>query len=150
MLPVLRRGSWLNPTFDDSFTRLRGEAETLFDRFFGGDGGALSTAWSGAPIAIWEDDDHVYIEVELPGLTDKDVECTVHNGMLYIQGERKAEEGRRYLYNGRSYGHFERVVSLPATVNPDEVKANLTNGILHLELNKTPEAKPKKISVKAG
>jgi HSP20 family protein len=150
MLPVLRRGSWLTPTFDDTFSRLRNEVDTLYDRFFGGDGGSLVSTWSGVPIAMWEDDDHVTIEAELPGLTEKDFELTVHNGMLYLQGERRAEEGRRYLFNGRGYGRFERVIALPTTVNPDDVKAKLVAGVLHLELSKTAEARPKKIAVKEG
>ena len=50
--------------------------------------------------------------------------------MLFIRGERKPEEGRRYLYNGRSYGRFERVITLPEAVNADEVQATLNDGVL--------------------
>ena len=151
MFPVLRRTPWLGPSADEPFTRLRNEVDTLFDRFFGGDGGSLTAGWSGGlPIATWEDDDHVYVEVELPGVAEEDLELTVHNGMLFIRGERRPHEGRNYLYNGRSYGRFERVIALPATVNADDVRAKLTNGVLEVQLSKTPEAKPKRIAVQAS
>jgi HSP20 family protein len=135
---------------DEAFKPFRGEVDSMFDRIFGGDGGFLTSAWAGIPVALWEDDDHVYVEVELPGLTEKDVEITSHNGMLFIRGERRPEEGRKYLYNSRAYGRFERIIALPETVNTDAVKATLSNGVLRVELTKTVEAKPKKIDVQAG
>lgn len=54
------------------------------------------------------------------------------------------------MYNTRNFGRFERVVSLPASVSTDDVKAKLTNGVLRVELLKSPESKPKKISVQTS
>lgn len=96
------------------------------------------------------DDDHVGIEFELPGVVDQDLDITVHNGMLFIRGERKPERGRRYLYNGRSYGRFERVITLPEAVNTDEVRATMTDGVLRIDLPKSPEARPRKIELKTS
>jgi HSP20 family protein len=142
MLPVLRDNSSWSP-FGAPLPRL----DSFFDRFFGDDGGGLTRAWTAAPVALWEDDDHVYIEADLPGVAENDVEITVHNGMLFIRGERRPEEGRRYLFNGRTYGRFERVITLPAAVNADDVQARLTNGVLALALPKSPDARPKKIAL---
>jgi HSP20 family protein len=149
MFPMIRRNAW-PASFEEPFTQLRREVDTLFDRFFGGDGGALTQAWSALPFTIWEDEDHFYVEADLPGVAEPDVNVTVHNGLLYVQGERKAEEGRNYLFNTRSFGRFERVVSLPASVATDDVKARLTNGVLRVELTKSLESKPKKITVQAS
>ncbi len=149
MLPVLRRNSW-STAIDDPFSRLRGEVDTLFDRFFPTDGASQATAWSGVPVAMWEDEDHLWIEAELPGFAEKDVEVTVHNGMLFIRCERQYEDGRKYLFNTRSYGRFERVIALPSSVEPDQVEAKLQNGVLTIQLSKTSQAKPKKITVKAS
>jgi len=102
------------------------------------------------PVAMWDDEDHFFIEAELPGVREEDVEVTVHNSMLFIRGERRPEEGRRYLYNGRSFGRFERVMTLPEAVKTDDVQATLKDGILFLSLPKSPEAKPKKIALQAG
>jgi HSP20 family protein len=99
---------------------------------------------------MWENDDHVYIEAELPGLAENDVDVTVHNGTLYIRGERKPQEGRKYLYNSQWFGRFERVIALPEAVNTDDVQATLTNGLLCIALPKTPKAKPRKIALKTS
>jgi HSP20 family protein len=144
MLPVLRNHFVPSPFVGGPVNRL----DSWFDRVFGEDGDFLNRTWSGAPVAMWEDDDRISIEAELPGVAEEDIEVTVHNGMLFIRGERKPEEGRRYLYNGRTYGRFERVVSLPEAVNTDDVQATLSNGVLRIDLPKSPEAKPKRITLK--
>lgn len=122
---------------------------SIFDRAFGEDG-LSGQAWGGVPVAMWEDDDHVYIEAELPGLTDKDVQITVQGGMLSIRGERKPENRRRYLYDGRAYGRFERVITLPGAVDTGDVQATMTDGVLCITFPKSPESKPRKIAIKMG
>ena len=146
MLPVLRDTSaWpLTPSFPVN------RMDSWFDGFFGDDGGSLGRAWAGIPVALCDDEDHFFIEAELPGVMDSDVDVTVHNGMLFIRGVRRPEEGRRYLYNGRSFGRFERVITLPEAVKTDDVQATLKDGILSITLPKSPEAKPKKITLQAG
>lgn len=148
MLPVLRR-NWFGSTLDEPVARLQGEVDTLFDRFFSGV--APAPGWAGGvPVAMWEDDDRLHIEAELPGVADRDVEVTVHNGLLFIRAERRPTEGRTYLYNGRAYGRFERVVSLPEAVDTEHVQARLADGLLFIELTKSPKAKPRNISVQGG
>jgi HSP20 family protein len=129
--------------------RLEGLFERFFDDSFFNYG--FAPEWgAGVPVALWQDEDHFYIEAELPGLTEQDVDVTVHNGMLFIRGERKPEEGRQYLYNGRVWGQFERVITLPEAVDADNVEAELTDGILRVALPKRPEAKPKTIMLKTS
>src|SRR5688572_15961752 len=104
MFPTLQR-NWTGFGGHEPVARFRNDLDSLFDSFFSGVGG--SQAWSGVPVAMLDDEDHVYVEAELPGVADKDVDVTVHNGMLFIRGETRPEQGRNYLYNGRSYGRFE-------------------------------------------
>lgn len=144
MLPVHRNDMAFAPAAAGPVNRL----EALFDRVF--DDGIASRPWSGAPLAMWEDDDRIYVEAELPGVAGEDLDITVHDGALSIRGERKAEGGRRYLYNGRSYGRFERTVMLPEAVDTDGVQATLKDGLLRVELPKSPESKPKKIAIKTS
>jgi HSP20 family protein len=144
MLPVLRNQFGLAP-----LTVPTNRIASFFDRFFDEDRW-LSPMAGGIPVAMWEDDDHLYVEVELPGIAESDVDVTIQNGMLFIRGERKPEEGRRYLYDGRTYGRFERILSLPEAVKTDDVQARLTNGVLHLALPKSPEAKPRKIALQSS
>lgn len=145
MLPALWNDSVPAPMSGGPINRL----SSIFDRMMG-EAGQFAEAWSGVPTAIWEDEDHFYIEAELPGLTSEDVEITAHNGRLFIRGERKAKEDRTYLYDGRCYGRFERVINLPEAVVVDSVDAHLQDGVLHFTLPKSPEAKPKKISLRTS
>jgi len=146
MLPALRTHRALAPVPTMATNRL----DSFFDHVFGDDGNYGVRAASWAPVAMWEDDDHISIEAELPGVADKDLDITVHNGMLFIRGERKPEEGRRYLYNGRAFGRFERVITLPEAVDAAEVQATLKDGLLCIDLPKSPEAKPRKIELKTS
>ena len=146
MLPAFRDNLAFAPGATGPFNR----PDSLFENFFGNDGGFMTQAWSKAPVAMWEDDDHLHVEADLPGVAEKDLDITVHNGMLFIRGERKPEEGHRYFYNGRSFGRFERVISLPEAVNADEVQATLSDGVLRIDLPKSPEARPRRIALKTS
>jgi HSP20 family protein len=143
MFPVTRNGHSPIPTPWAPVNRL----DSLFERFF--DDGPTSPERPGLPVAMWHDEDRIYVEAELPGVAEPDVELTVHNEMLFIRAERKPELGRRYLYNGRAYGRFERAVTLPEGVIADEVQAELKGGVLSIALPKRPESRPKKIAIKS-
>ena len=83
----------------------------------------------------------------------EDVKVTVEDGVLTIQGDRKQEKeekGKKYHRIERSYGRFVRSFTLPDTVDESKVKAEYTDGVLHLHLPKSEKAKPKQIDVKIG
>ena len=145
MLPILRNNAALRPMAGGPINRL----DSIFDHVFGEDG-PVGQVWGVVPLAMWEDDDRVYVEAELPGMTERDVEVTVHDGTLFIRGERKPEDGRRYLYDGRAHGRFERAITLPGPVDADGAEASLRDGMLSVSLPKSPEAKPKKIAIMAS
>lgn len=145
MLPAIRSNVAMTP-WTAPANRLEGLFDRLFDdRFF-----AVRPEGSALPISVWHDDDNIYVEADLPGLSDQDVEVTVHKGVLYIRGERKAEDGRNYLYNGRTWGRFERSVSLPEEVNAEAVQAELSQGVLRVMLPKSPETRPRKIELRTS
>jgi len=148
MLPVLRTTFPFSPLAGTTFNRL----DSLFDRFFGeeGDGHRVNWGFGSLPVSIWQDESNLYVEVELPGVTDKDVEITVHSGVLTIRANRPEEEGRAYLYNGRTFGRFERSVVLPEAIDSDHVEATLNSGVLRVALPKHAEARPKKITLKTS
>jgi HSP20 family protein len=126
--------------------------EGLFDRLFDDTVFAFNfrTDEPGVPVSLWQDDDHIYVEADLPGMADEDVELTVHRGVLYIRGERKPEPDRQYLYNGRTWGRFERAITLPDEVDAEAVQAELTRGVLRVSMPKRPETKPRKITLKSS
>jgi HSP20 family protein len=142
MLPVRQFRSEMAPLAGASINRL----DSFFDRVFGEDN-LYARAWDGMPVAVWEDEDLIHVEAELPGMSEQDLDITVHKGMLFIRGERKPQEGRTYLVNGRFYGRFERAIALPEAVNTDGVKASLSCGVLTVTLPKSPEARPRKIAL---
>ena len=148
MLPVLQNTSPLNAFNASPFNRL----ESVFDRMFGDDGAfSFSTqVWAGVPVALWQDEDHVYVEIEMPGVAENNLELTVHQGTLYIRGERPSEEGRKYLFNNRTYGRFERIVRLPEGIDTEQVNAKLSNGVLEVAFSKRAEAKPRKITLQSN
>jgi HSP20 family protein len=104
------------------------------------------------PVNLWEDDDFVYAEAELPGLKLGDLEITVAAGnQLTLKGkrERTGPEKVEWHRQERSFGSFERTIELPVSVDASKVEARLENGVLTIKMAKSPTAKPKKIPVKA-
>ncbi len=148
MLPVLRTNMSLSPF---AVTGLNG-LDTLFDRLFGDelDLDRPGWGWGFVPVSMWQDDNNIYVEADLPGVPDKDLEITVHNRVLTIKAQRREEESRKYTFNGRTFGVLERAIVLPDSVDSDQVEAKLANGILSVTLPKHPDARPKKIAVKTS
>lgn len=105
------------------------------------------------PMNLWEDDDNLYMEAELPGLGIDDLEIFVTGGnQLSIKGERKQPEleDGKWHRRERGFGKFSRIFELPVNVNADEVSAEFSQGVLTITLPKAVEAKPRKIEVKAS
>lgn len=153
MLPALSTRRFSLPALSAS-NSFRHEIDQLFDQFFGSFSGpgesALARGWN-APVSIWDDEQHVYVEVEVPGMSQDDLEVVVQDGYLRIRGERKMPQGERnYWYNERTMGRFERVISLPDVIDADSIEAQVRDGILAVTLQKTPGAQPRKVAIKAG
>lgn len=122
----------------------------LFDRFFNDElfaPTAQPQAWS-VPLSMWEDEDNYYVEVDAPGMTEKDIDVSIQHGDLIITGERKCDR-RGQGYDTRTYGRFAQRISLPAAAKTDKVDAKLVNGVLSLTFPKGDEAKPRKIALRS-
>jgi HSP20 family protein len=113
---------------------------------------SVRSVWSPS-VNVEESNESLLLTAELPGMTINDVEIEVENNVLSIRGEKKEEreekEERRYHLWERCYGSFERQFTLPRTVKTEAITANFRDGILFVEMPKAPEAKAKKISIKA-
>ncbi len=147
MLPAIRSNVAMTP-WTTPMNRLEGLFDRLFDDTVFGFSPRVDAA--AVPISLWQDEDHIHVEADLPGMSEQDVEVTVHKGVLLIRGERKVEEGRRYLYDGRSWGRFERAITLPDDVHTADVQAELSQGVLRISLPKSPETKPRKITLRTS
>jgi HSP20 family protein len=123
------------------------EFDNLFNHFFRAEEVAM---WR-APASIWEADNNFHIEIDAPGVAREGVELTFEKGTLQITLERKAPEGERTnWHNERGYGRVSRTVTLPETVDPETIEAELINGVLHVTISKLPQAQPKRIDVKVS
>lgn len=100
---------------------------------------------------IAEDDNNIYLHIELPGMDKTDVSVSVaDNRTLTVKGERKnefKEEGKNFIRTERSFGAFERSFTLPANIIADAVEAHFDNGILSLTLPKNEADKLNRITV---
>ncbi|MEE9322229.1 MAG: Hsp20/alpha crystallin family protein [Granulosicoccus sp.] len=104
-------------------------------------------------IDVSETDKQVEVEVELPGVEAKDVDVTVVDQVLTIEGIKSTEseeEVKNYHLVERSQGHFRRVIPLGFDVDSDQVVANYQNGVLTITVKKPADivSKVKKIEVK--
>jgi HSP20 family protein len=130
--------------------RFRNEMDRLFGRTFG-DGRRLATGVH-PPIDLWEDENNLYVESELPGMDLNDLEIYVNAGnQLSIKGQRKAPtfEHSTWHRQERGYGTFSRLFDLPTEVNADQVHAEFKDGVLTITLPKSEAVKPRRIEVKA-
>ena len=101
----------------------------------------VSQGWSaGWPhVEVAETDENVKVVAELPGLEEKDIEVTLHNGTLTLKGEKKSEN-QGSVYSERWHGRFERSLQLGPDVDPEKVNAAFKNGVLTITVPKRPEA----------
>ena len=134
----------------DVFGAMRSEMDRLFERFEHGwprlprlltrefESGAMTPA-----LDVRENPQQWTIEVDLPGVEEKDVSVTSANGMLCIKGEKKSareEKNENYYVSERSYGSFERTLPLPDTVDESKLEAKFEKGVLRIVAPKKPEA----------
>lgn len=107
------------------------------------------------PLNVSETKDAFRVEAVVPGLKPEDLDITIQDNVLTIRGETRQEQQSgdkqtNFHVMERRYGRFSRSISLPTAVQPDQVQATLENGILHLEIPKADEVKPRKIAINSG
>jgi HSP20 family protein len=138
----------------DPFMTLHREMNRLFDDVFRGFGGTgpsplMESPFGRPKIELSETDKALTISAELPGMTEKDVQIEIANGVLTIRGEKRSErkdEGR--YFTERYYGTFQRQIALE-DVAEDKAEASFKNGVLTISLPKAenPRAGVKRIAI---
>ena len=129
--------NWLPSIFDDMFKT---------DWMDNGNNGLSRIGTSVPAVNIAESDDAFTLEVAAPGMTKKDFNLELDNGVLTISSEVKKEDeqkenGGRFTRREFSYTSFKRAFSLPETVDPEKISAKYNEGVLVIELPKREEAK---------
>ena len=113
----------------------------------------LTTSNFAPAVDVYEDDQHVTLKIEVPGIDEKDIDVRLENNTLTVHGERKLEKEEKeenYRRVERQYGSFTRSFTLPNTVDADSVSAQYDKGVLKIKLAKKAEAKPKQIKISVG
>ena len=144
------RGQW-NPFGEMSL--LQNQMNRLFNSALQGwpDGDSNgTTSWTPAA-DIYESDNELTVNLDLPGVDPNMVDIRVENNILTIRGERHFEEKQKENFHRveRSYGPFARAFTLSTSVDPDKIRANYKAGVLSITLPKAEAAKPKRIQIAA-
>jgi HSP20 family protein len=123
------RGAWFEP-FESGFSR----TVATWPR--------LSVYDTGAGLVLYAD---------VPGLKESDIKIEMAQDVLSLSGERKADAPEGYAVHRRERApvKFARSLALPCKVDVEKATATVTDGLLTLTLPKTPDAQPRKITVKA-
>ena len=133
------------------FQQLRDEMDRLLTGFLGpGVDGLLPPMFRSQPAAnVWEQDDALLVEMEVPGIQKDQVDISVAGGELSVKINRPetAQEGVTYHRRERPVGSLTRVLRLPVEVDANRVEAELRDGVLLIKLPKAESAKPRKINV---
>jgi HSP20 family protein len=145
-----RRASTSAPDVYSNLHRL----SRLMDEAFAGPwgGGSVAAAWTPS-CDVFEDQENLRIVLELPGVKPEDVKLSVENQVLTISGEKRQtaqEQSERWHRYERSYGTFERMFTLPNSVDADRIDARIDNGVLTVTLPKAERSKPRQIQVKGA
>jgi HSP20 family protein len=98
-----------------------------------------------------EDGESLVVKADVPGLSEQDVQLSIHQDVLTMSGERKpdAPQGHVVHRQERATVKFARSFSLPCKVDPERSTASVKDGVLTITLAKAAEAQPKQIAVKA-
>lgn len=163
-LPVVRREA--QTAHPDSIFRIHREINRMFDDVFrnfglpgmGYDRPGLSTAqaeWLKPTLDVGASDNEYTISVELPGVNEKDVQLELVGDTLRLKGEKKQEKEekeRDYYRIERSYGSFQRVLSLPEDAEQGGITASYKNGVMTIRVPRKSVEKPetKQIEIKTG
>jgi HSP20 family protein len=147
--------------YQDPFQSFRTEMDRLFDSFLGGvpSLAGLRQSFPEAQMTptmdVKENEKEIVVKADLPGMDERDINLTIHNGVLSLRGEKKSEhtdQRDNYHVMERSYGSFQRSIRLPETINEDKAEARFDKGVLTITLPKRPEmvGTQKKIEIKGA
>lgn len=144
---VSRQSSGIDP-----FEMMHREFDGVLNRIMGSDGGNGGVSrWTPYGVDVREDADHFYVDAELPGFKKEEIDVTLENQTLTISAERSDSTEQQsqgdYLLQERRCSRFQRSFTLPPTVDESKVDAKLSDGVLHIALDKREETKPRKIQV---
>jgi HSP20 family protein len=141
--PIREMLSW-NRAMERMIDNLYGDGELSF-----GESMNLSM-----PLDVVENDDEFVVKADVAGINPDDIEITYTDNNLTLKGEvideREEGEQGRYHLRERRYGTFSRTISMPGSVDVENIQAETENGVLKIHLPKKEEVKPRRIEIRGG
>lgn len=104
-------------------------------------------------VNVGETEDAVNVYVFAPGLSKDDLDLSIENNTLFINGTRQwgdDSENRRTYRQERFTGEFSRAIRLPDGIDADKVQAQMQDGVLKVHIEKAAEQRPRRIEIKAA
>ena len=145
MLPVIRR---INRGMEPVSLRSNwNDLERVFDEFWPG---FLNNSRGFGSLDLYEDNQNIHIDVELPGVERKDIELTLEDDVLHMHAKRslrKEEKDTSYYVRERAEGQWSRSVRLPEPVQQKKIAASFKDGVLKVTLEKEEKSQPHKIEI---
>ena len=141
-----------NPSPWNSLQRVHSDLDNLFKNwpsYDDDDSDHYMSTWTPS-VNIKDEEDQYILTADVPGVNAEDIDITMENGVLTIQGERNTfseDEGKDYRRTERVQGKFYRRFSLPDTIDGEGIQAKSKNGVLEVIIPKQEKAKPRRISV---
>lgn len=149
--PLLQIHNEIDRLFDDAFRnfgfpslRTKGLFQSL-----------AQTEWLKPTLDLAATDKEYTISLELPGVEASEVKLELVNDTLKVIGEKrqeKEEKEKDFYRMERSYGSFQRVLSLPEDADQESIKAVFKNGVMTITLPRKllPQSEVKQIEVKTS
>lgn len=148
-IPSKQPAMWPGTSFGDFRKQMDNLVENFFGRPFGfHNGGDLGfpngNGMISPAIDVSENDNMIMLTAELPGMEEKDVDLSVRNGVMTLKGEKKYEHDEKkedMHVVERRYGSFQRMMTLPDSVDESKIDAKFDKGVLTVSMPKKGEAK---------
>lgn len=108
-----------------------------------------ATAWP--RVNVVDNGAELVVTADVPGLSEKDLDITLHDGVLTLASERRADVPEGYQVHRQERGtyRFKRSFQLPAKVDAEKTVATVKDGVLEVKLGKAAEARPRQIAVRS-
>jgi HSP20 family protein len=145
--------------------QFRRSVDQMFENFYGYDAqqqpatspGNRGRTWSFSPMleSVWQEN-YLHLRAILPGVNQNDVQVTVQNNQLVIEGERRIPESftkdgaANNAFTQLAYGRFYTALTLPAGLDVEHVNCIFRDGILDIQIPIAEASKPKQIRIQAG
>jgi len=145
----------LTRPFSNPYGSLQKEMNRLMETFFSDADAATEGVAFSPSLDIAEEDKGFRVSVELPGMSEQDVDLSFEKNVLRIKGEKKAdveEKGKNFHRIERTYGSFYRAIPFSTEIDDSKIDAHFDKGVLNIWVPKAPTAlrEAKKIQIKSA